>query len=142
VQGVKASRDGLPVLGDYLEEKFGLPATAALFRRRDLKELPGGKVDAHGFSFFPLTDDVFIYFSQARVPLAGKPRESGPCHIVGLYAHPREDAKHWARVSGMVPAKDDPESQRERPWAPDAQPDPGIEAARKELAAHAKPRGK
>jgi hypothetical protein len=141
VQGVSGSRDGLPVLGDFLEEKFGLSATAALFRQRDLKAVPD-RPDTRSFAFFPLTEDVFLWLAQARVATRGKKPESRPCTIVGLYAHPREDRSRWARLAAMLPGKDDPEAAKRTPTRPQALPDPRVEAAQKELAGHARAAGK
>src|SRR5262249_19052862 len=63
---LKDSRTELPILADFLEEKFGLAETAALFRLPDLKEIPDRLAGTQDFSYFPLTDDVFVWLTRGR----------------------------------------------------------------------------
>jgi hypothetical protein len=134
VHGIQNAPKGLPVLADFLEEKFGLGHTAALFRLAKLEKLPKQRLDTADFCFFPLTDDVFLWFTQGRLTVNPKKYETKPCTVVGLYVHPAGQPATWCKITRMLLGEDEPNRNPSRPWDPVVKPDPHIEAAKKELA--------
>jgi hypothetical protein len=141
VRGIKDAPGGLPVLADFLEEKFGMGPTAALFRLPELGKLPKQEFQTRDFCFFPLTDDVFLWFTQGRLTVNPRKFETKPCTVVGLYAHPHGKPSSWCKVTRMLVGEDDPAGNPGRPWEPVSKPDPRIEAAKKELAGGAERKG-
>jgi hypothetical protein len=140
VFSVKDAPAELPVLADFLEEKFGLTATAALFRLRDLKPLPKSWHADGEFRYYPLADDVFLYLTEARYHPDPKVYGGPPCTFVGLYAHPEGAPARWAKVTGMLGGKDESKAKWPNTWRAVRKPDSRVEAARAELDAHARAR--
>jgi hypothetical protein len=139
VRGIMDAPDGLPILGDFLEEKLGLRETAALFRSAGLKALPEKGHSASTFAYYPLAEDVFLWLAAGRFQSGAKAYQTQPCTIVGLYAHPQGEPSLWAKITRMVEGEDDPEAvaARRSAWDPISKPDPQIEAVKAELAARA-----
>src|SRR5262249_25689926 len=119
---------------DFLEEKFGLGHTAALLRLAELKELPKQELESRDFCFFPLTEDVFLWFTQGRLPVNPRKFETKPCTVVGLYTHPPGQPSVWCKITRLLVGEDDPSGKPGLPWDPVSKPNPHIEAAKKELA--------
>jgi hypothetical protein len=135
VRGIKDAPDGLPILGDFLEERLGLRETAALLRSPDLKPMPKEGHSGSAFVYYPLAEDVFLWLAAARFQSGAKAYQTRPGTIVGLYAHPQGQPSLWAKITRMVEGEEDAKAAASLRWDPAASTDPRIEAVKAELAA-------
>jgi hypothetical protein len=135
VLGCRERRENLPILADWLEERLGLAATAALLRSPDLEPLPGALSECLELDYFPLGPDVFLWLAQGHLVRDSYGFDRQACVVVGLYAHPEERPGDWAKVVSMVALEEESQRDPQRPWARLVKKHPLVEEARKELAA-------
>lgn len=137
IAGCKGQPGNLPVLADWLEEKLGLAAVAALVRSPDLEPLETELLNCEQFDCFPLGPDAFLWLAQGHYRVDKVGYDHRPCVVVGLYAHPEGRPSDWTKVSIFLPLKASKERHPDRPWQTVVEQDPRVEAARTELAAFA-----
>jgi hypothetical protein len=132
--GCKDDRKSLPILADFLDEKFNLPATAEMFRAPDLQKVPGEVDPAGELHYCRLERDVFLWLllTSYNPPRKWDPK---PGVVVGLYAHPEGLRERWAKIAGLLPLKESDQPDPEHPWRKVPEPEPRFEQALEELSA-------
>ncbi len=101
VAGCQQDRAALPALADWLDERLGLTATAALLRR-PTRLTPPEEACYSDLQVFALAEDVSVWLVQVCPdPLLGDSTRPGT--LLGLYAHPAGWHEAWARLTCFLP---------------------------------------
>jgi hypothetical protein len=102
IPGCGDDRAALPVLADWLDERLGLTATAALLRQ-PARPTPPEEACYSDLETFALAEDVSTWLVRvcADPVLAGGTTRPGT--LLGLYVHPAGWPEGWARLSRFVP---------------------------------------
>ena len=96
------NRSVLLVLADWLEEKLGLEATAALLRQPKLQAVTAEPTVLGEFAYFPLGEDALVWLVGVRIESDADERTWQAGTLLGLYAHPRDWPEKWLMIPSVL----------------------------------------